>query len=307
MHLFRSTPPSIHPVLSVLILFISTVLTNALALAPYDNLTSTKELTTRTLPLSVSRHDLTSMQYQSLFDSLIPQGYRLLQVTGYVSAGQECFAALFEQSPGPPQICYHGLTSEDYQIKFNQTTAQGYKLVLVNGYTSTSGTDKYVAIFEKPTSSPAWVAWHGMTNADYQQRFNDWVAKGFKLTHVSGYGVSSEPRYAAIFEQLAGSPAWLARLGMTSALYQSVFDQQVAAGFTLTLVNGYSVNNVDYYAAIFEEVSGPKQWTARHGMTSTGYQNETDTLYNLGYRLKCLSGYTISDAGRFAAIWENMS
>jgi len=93
---------------------------------------------------------------------------------------------------------------------------------------------------------------------------------------------------------------------MTSAQYQSVFNQQVAAGFTLTLVSGYSVNNIDHYAAIFEKISTPKPWIARHGMTSAGYQGETENLYYQGYRLKCLSGYTISNTGRFAAIWENV-
>ena len=70
-------------------------------------------------------------------------------------------------------------------------------------------------------------------------------------------------------------------------------------------MSGYSVNSVDYYAALWEKISG-KPWTAKHGLTSTGYQLETENLYYQGYRLKCLSGYTISGASRFAAIWENL-
>jgi CubicO group peptidase (beta-lactamase class C family) len=93
---------------------------------------------------------------------------------------------------------------------------------------------------------------------------------------------------------------------MTSAQYQIVFNQQVGAGLTLTLVSGYTVNNVDYYAALFEKLPGPKPWIARHRLTSAGYQSETENLYYQGYRLKCLSGYTIGGAGRFAAIWENL-
>ena len=92
---------------------------------------------------------------------------------------------------------------------------------------------------------------------------------------------------------------------MTSAQYQTTFNQLVGSGYTLTLVSGYSVNNVDYYAALWEKISG-QPWIAKHGLMSTGYQLETENLYYQGYRLKCLSGYTISGASRFAAIWENI-
>jgi len=306
MHLLNSTQPlTLFRVFPLLILLIYTVLSKALVLPTQLNATS---IVSRALPYRafVSRHDLTSAQYQALFDNLVPQGYRLLQVTGYVSGGVERFACLFEQSPGPPQICNHGLTSAAYQARFNEVAAQGYKAVLVNGYTSTTGTDKYVVIFEKPPSTPPWVARHGMTGAGYQNEFNYWTAQGFRPVHVSGYAVGSEARYAALFEKPASSPAWVARHGMTSAQYQTTFNQLVGSGYTLTLVSGYSVNNVDYYAALWEKPLGPKPWIARHGLTSTGYQLETENLYYQGYRLKCLSGYTISGASRFAAIWENI-
>jgi CubicO group peptidase (beta-lactamase class C family) len=184
-------------------------------------------------------------------------------------------------------------------------TAQGYRPVLVNGYTTTTGSDNYVVIFEKPPSTPPWVARHGLTGTGYQQEFDTWVAQGFRPTHFSGYGVGSEARYAVIFDKPASSPAWVARHGMTSSQYQATFNEQVGAGLTLTLVSGYTVNNVDYYSALFEGISGPA-WIARHGATSAGYQSETENLYYQGYRLKCLSGYTIGGASHFAVIWENL-
>src|SRR5262249_51203215 len=49
----------------------------------------------------------------------------------------------------------------------------------------------------------------------------------------------------------------------------------------------------------------PRPWVARHAMSSAKYQTETENLYYQGFRLKILSGYTLSNAGYFAAIWEN--
>jgi hypothetical protein len=77
---------------------------------------------------------------------------------------------------------------------------------------------------------------------------------------------------------------------MTSSGYQNEFDSLTSQGYRLTLVSGYRVGSADRYAAIWEKGSGPA-WVARHGMTSSGYQDEFDRLTSQGYRLKLVSGY----------------
>ena len=61
-----------------------------------------------------------------------------------------------------------------------------------------------------------WVARHGMTAAEYQAEFDQWVGQGYRLTDVSGYNVNGTVRYAALWEKKAG-PEWVARHGMSSA------------------------------------------------------------------------------------------
>lgn len=60
-----------------------------------------------------------------------------------------------------------------------------------------------------------------------------------------------QDRYAEIFRLVSGAPAWQARHGLTSAQYQAAFDQFVAQGYRLELVNGYSVAGQDRFAAIW--------------------------------------------------------
>jgi CubicO group peptidase (beta-lactamase class C family) len=256
-------------------------------------------------PVFVARHRLSSNEYQNLFTTLTSQSYRLLYVSGYVVNSEERFAAYFEKSAGSPQVCRHAMTSAQYQQAFNDTVAQGYRLVLVNGYTTPNGIDKYVAIWDKPAGVVApWTAKHGMTAAEYQTEFNSWTTKGYRLKHVSGYAIGTQARYAAIFEKPASTPIWIARHGLNAAQYQTEFDTQTKLGYVLVLVCGYGVNNVDYYAAIFEKkASNP--WIARHAMTSSAYQGEFTNQYYQGYRLRVISGYTINNDDRYAAIWEN--
>jgi CubicO group peptidase (beta-lactamase class C family) len=154
------------------------------------------------------------------------------------------------------------------------------------------------------TSGAGWVARHGMTGAQYQQEFNTRVDQGYRLTYISGYSQSNEARFAALFEK-ANGPAWIARHGLTSAQYQQQFDEHVGNGYRLVHVQGYTVQGVDYFAAIWDKSSGGA-WIARHNMTAAQYQQQFDEHVGNGYRLLHVSGYG-SSSERYAAIWHKAS
>jgi hypothetical protein len=202
-----------------------------------------------------------------------------------------------------PWQARHGMTSAEYQQAFNSLTGQGYRLIDVCGY-EVDGQDRYAAIWEQ-LASPPWEARHGLTSAQYQQTFDDLRSKGYRLVHVSGYGVGGQVFYAAIWEKRSG-PAWQARHGMTSAQYQQAFNDLTAQGYRLIDVSGYNVAGQDRYAAIWEQRGGPP-WEARHGLTSAQYQQTFDDLQGKGYRLVHISGYGVHGEDFYAAIWEKRS
>ncbi len=191
--------------------------------------------------LGVARHGMTSANYQQTFDDLVGQGFRLVHVSGYGVGGQDFYAAIWEQRPsGPAWVARHGMSSANYQQTFDTLVGQGFRLIHVSGY-AVGNQDFYAAIWEQRPSGPAWVARHGMTSANYQQTFDALVSQGFRLVHVSGYGVGGQYFYAAIWEQRPGGPAWVARHGMSSANYQETFDYLVGQGFRLVLASGYGL------------------------------------------------------------------
>ncbi|WP_172294350.1 hypothetical protein [Pseudoruegeria sp. HB172150] len=96
----------------------------------------------------------------------------------------------------------------------------------------------------------------------------------------------------------AQAQAWIARHGMTSAQYQSAFNQFTGQGYRLTDVSGYRVNGTDFYAAIWSKKGGPA-WAARHGMSGGSYQSNFNDLTAKGFAPETVSGY----GGKFAAIW----
>lgn len=88
----------------------------------------------RTGPPTRAFHGLTAEEYQQKSDELTRQGFRVVHFSGYSLAGAERFVAIFEQADGPAGVAFHGLTSQQYQQRFDEVTAQGFRLVQVSGY-----------------------------------------------------------------------------------------------------------------------------------------------------------------------------
>jgi hypothetical protein len=140
-----------------------------------------------------------------------------------------------------------------------------------------------------------------MIVSQYQTEFTNRAAQGWRLTWVSGYDLGNAPHFAAVWEKSTG-PLQFVRHGMTGAEYQAEFLNRKTLGYRLALVNGYAVNNVAYYVAIWQKTTGATLF-AKHGMTSTQYQAEYTNRTNLGYRIVHISGYTVDNVPYYAAIW----
>jgi CubicO group peptidase (beta-lactamase class C family) len=205
---------------------------------------------TATPPAWQARHGLTPADYQATFDQLTADGYHPVLVNGYATVGGPRFTCIFQLGPTGPWVARHGLSAAQYQAAFNDFTSQGYVLDWVSGYFDGSQ-DRYAAIWRKEQNAPAWEARHGLTAAEYQAFFNDVTGQGYKPVVVCGYSDGARDLYAAVFRKVPNALAWEARHGLTPTQYQATFDQLVAEGYRLELVNGYSVGGQDLIAAIW--------------------------------------------------------
>lgn len=96
---------------------------------------------------------------------------------------------------------------------------------------------------------------------------------------------------------------YIARHNMTASVYQSEFQKNSNNGYRLTDVNGYEVNGVEQYAAIWKKETGP-QWTARHGLSEEGYQTAVTNLAKDGYRPARVSAFAVKNTVKFAVIFH---
>ncbi|HEV3042063.1 MAG TPA: serine hydrolase [Candidatus Angelobacter sp.] len=248
-----------------------------------------------------ARHNLTPAQFQTTFDDLFKQGYRLKCISGYVSGGSERYAGLWVKANGPAWQARNGMSAADYQKAFDDFFKQGYRLTWVSAH-EVGGTTKYEAIWEQKPG-PAWQAKHGMTAAEYQQAFDTFFNQGYRMIHVSGYNSGGSAHFAAIWEK-SGGPAWQAKHNLTFDQYQQAFTSFSNQGYRLKDISGYNVGGTDYFAAIWEKTNGP-WWWARHGIPDAWYQNVFDNFYYQGYQPALITAFTSGSAGKLNGIWDN--
>ena len=232
-------------------------------------------------------HGMTAEAYQSTFDLLVRQGYRLTDVCGYSEGTGSRFNAVWQLRDGPAWQARHGLTHDEYQATFDALVQQGFRLVCVSGYAE-NGQARYAAIWEQ-REGPDWQARHGLSRSQYQQTFDQMAADGFAPVQVCGYRVNVDVRFAAIWERRPGVQ-WVGRHGLTASEYQKEFDQQLLAGFRLVSVSGYSDTGIARYAAIWHQ-DQTDEWQARHGLDGAGYQAAFDDLVAHGFRPVHVCGY----------------
>lgn len=238
----------------------------------------------------VSRHGLNNAQYQAVFDDLIPKGYRPIALSGYSVNGQDRYMGIWEKSTGAPAVARHSLNGAQYQALFNDLVPKGYRPVILSGY-SVNGQDRYLCVFEQSPAKGAWVAHHGLNSTQYQAVFNDLTPKGYRPVILSGYSVNGQDHYMGVWEVSTGAP-FVARHGLNSAQYQTVFNDLISKGYRPVILDGYGVNGQDLYLCVFEQSPAKGVWVARHGLSSEQYQAVFNDLVSKGYRLVILSGYS---------------
>jgi CubicO group peptidase (beta-lactamase class C family) len=252
----------------------------------------------------VAYHDRTSADHQAHFDDLYPKGWRITSLSVYGARGDERYAAVWVNRPGPDWSAVHGVDSAGYQAAFDNAVAAGFKPVLLaaNG---PANDPVFAATFEQrpgpvpltrhrlargPDTDPAtidyWIA---------QARTNGWMP-----VSIAVYGTAPDLRYAGIWVDNPQGVCWtLEGLGDTAADYQARFDAVVPAGARPVEV---AVSPDDRYASIFRD-DQIGEWLARHELTSTGYQQTFDQVVPQGFWPVSVQAGGVGAATRFAVVF----
>jgi hypothetical protein len=149
-------------------------------------------------PATVVRYGLTADACGRESDNRAAQGYRPIWISGYAQGLESRYAAIWEKSGGPTSTVRYELTAGAFGRDREKWRSQGYRPICLSGFT-VAGRDYYAAIWQK-RDGPSWVAWYGVSMADYQGMFDQLVRQGLVPVLVSGYTGDGQGRFAAVWE-----------------------------------------------------------------------------------------------------------
>src|ERR1700733_2045310 len=151
-------------------------------------------------------------------------------------------------------------------------------------------------------------AYHGVTGAQHQAKFDTLSTEGYRIISLSVYGDPTSPLYAAVWVQRQG-PAWVAVHGVNSDGYQSFFNTWTAKGFVPVIVSATGAVSNAVFAAVFQQgMTGA--WFAEHGMvggpaTEAGtFQHANAAALAAQQILSSVAIYGTAADRRYAAVWH---
>ena len=170
---------------------------------------------------------------------------------------------------GMPYHAVHGLDAAKYQAWIQTQEQEKYRPMWVQ--TVAQGQTLYSAIAIRDGIDVAWKAKHGLSAAEYQQEFDSAAQDGMRSVCVSACLENSEERFTGLWVKDGVVGNWTQRTGLSSAEYQSLFQEQTKQGLLPTLLNSHLSGQSPRYGAIFRERHWP-DFEAKHGLSTTAYQ-----------------------------------
>jgi CubicO group peptidase (beta-lactamase class C family) len=151
----------------------------------------------------LARHGMTDgdrsdpNSFQTWQNTAMSSGMILTSMAIYGTAASRTYAATWESNAGNVQWSWiQNVDQAGYQNYFN-----GFTMIPTRpAYTAVSGDAHYAGLFRNDSIGP-WISRHGLTSAQYQAAFDQYVAEGYYPISVQGGGSTASPVFAAIFAQ----------------------------------------------------------------------------------------------------------
>lgn len=255
---------------------------------------------TRNQPIFLAKHGITEAEYQRYVSELAAHG-SMPDWINFYSVGDEVFVNVIFQPAKTGWLARHGLNGAEYQDLYDEHVKNGsYKLKQVDSYVK-SGQFRYAVILIKGDGANM-PAYHGITAAEHQEKFDDWTAQGFVPVNLSVTSIDGQRRYAGFYEKKTVG-GLVVKSFLTGDQYQTFVDEQLEAKQEIAYLKSYNHNGDIHYSAIFYGNIDRSQ-VLRHGMTSSGYQRELDKWVDQGFALKMVTAAAKDRNQVFAAVWQ---
>ncbi len=246
-----------------------------------------------------ARHKASLSSFPRMFKHLANSGFRPSLIDGY-SVGGKVFLNYTWEPAKRPWRAYFGLTPSNFQANLDKAKQDGYAPLFIDSYLQ-AGKIRYAVIYEKGKPGK-WRLRFNLNGQQHQENFNKAKANGLNPVTVSVISVNGQRRYTSLYRSdKIGS--WYENPAIREADYQKVVNEQKAKGRLPIYLNGYMHKGTPYFSAIFASKYKNKT-RARHGLSSGGYQSETEKAWKDGFEIQSVTAFDgAKSQHRFGAVW----
>lgn len=256
-------------------------------------------------PLSLAaeyaRHQFDPQAFSRVFDHLADSGYQPVWFDGY-RVGDDVFYNFIWRPATTSWRMFRGLTSSEYQEKWDAALEDGFSPVHVESYLNADGDARYAVIFNKDDEKDV-VGRHGITLAEHRTTMNTARENGLSPKAVSVVSVGGVQRYTVLYRP-EDIGEWEIHSRIPQDEFQQKFDEMKARGMGPCYAAAYRHDGVIFFSVIFASKDSGELVT-RHGLNPATYQDAWEEQRGKGKLTLAVTGYdgAISEH-RYVAIWK---
>jgi CubicO group peptidase (beta-lactamase class C family) len=150
----------------------------------------------------------------------------------------------------------------------------------------------------------AYYAEYGIASSTYQDHFDEWVGKGYRLVFVTGYASGSNRYFNTIWHQNDDGLQWSSQAGLTEDEYQDNFVENTSDGFVPVFIDGYSDVDGDPRINVIYHKDTAGARIINVGQSSEEYQSTFDDMDKYKYHLDVVSSYEQRGEERLASLFS---
>ena len=192
------------------------------------------------------------------------------------------------------------MSGDDYADEYTERRENGYILIDIE-VDRKDGELVVGSIWQRNLDGREWESRRNMTGERFNERWEEYNNKGYRLVDQESYIRGGERNYAAIWIDNTEEYKWGSWYGLTRTQYQEKVNELKSTHMLIDFEAYTSGGSTGYACAWVEEKKG-LQWQASSGLT-TDEMTDNYKTYEKDYRVHDIESYKVGGNQRYAVIW----
>ncbi|KUL92216.1 hypothetical protein ZTR_02308 [Talaromyces verruculosus] len=142
----------------------------------------------------------------------------------------------------------------------------------------------------------------GLNSTAYQQRFDELLQGGYRLTYISAHpDEHNQTLFTGVWKKTTTSVPWVARHGLNGSQYDALSAQLKAQNYHPVVLNAYNLPSGEPRFVTIWEKASVGTWVQQRDMTRDQLSDKISALSDL--RITTLTRYVVGTQVLFAATW----